>query len=57
MYDDLLLTDRSTQLLGLTKQSSAEIVAFADDVALLFTGHTTDILVERMKRWKKILYE
>jgi len=47
MYDDLLNMDLNTQRLGLTGHSSAELVAFADDVAIIVTGRTTDILEDR----------
>jgi hypothetical protein len=47
MYDDLLHIDLNTQRLGLTGHSSAGLVVFADDVALIVTGRTTDILEER----------
>lgn len=47
MYDDLLHINLNTQCLGLTGHSSAGLVAFADDVTLIVTGRTTDILEER----------
>lgn len=47
MYDKLLQMDLDTQLLGVQGNSSASLIAFADDVALIVTRRTTDILEER----------
>lgn len=47
MYDKLLQMDLDTQLLGVQGNSSASLIAFADDVSLMVTGQTTDILEKR----------
>lgn len=55
MYDDLLRTEMPRNIPGI---SSSTVIAFADDVAVLATGHTTALLeaamnqsLEAVARW------
>lgn len=47
MYDDLLNIDLATQRLGLTGHSPATLITLADDMAVIATGRSMDILEER----------
>lgn len=50
MYDDLLRVNTGGNVLG---RSSTTMVAFADNVAVVATGHTSSIL-EKVKRWRRL---
>lgn len=54
MYDDLLALDLGANHPG---YSSATLVAFADDVAILATGHNTNLLEEAMNGALKTVSE
>jgi hypothetical protein len=50
MYDDMLRMELPRNISGFKHESSSTLIDFADDVAILATGHTTTLLEEAMNQ-------